>query len=371
MVSWPVAGIQTHFQNVSRVVRSAPELTSTHVEVVPWRDGGAIERLSLLPQRLRSTIRTVTSTLPLYGLRDVDVVWAQTLFPIAPYLFTQAAVRHIPVVYDIDCTPRLLASFGPHYARQVAGPSLKRRAVDTVLRASARRCAAIVCWSQWAAHSFATDYGVDPQRLHVIAPGVDTTWWEPPLQRVIDHDRVRLLFVGGDFIRKGGDLLLDVWQQHFHESCELHLVTRDAVSSMPGVRTYSSFTPNDPGLRDLYHSCDALVLPTRADCFSLASIEAMAAGLPVITTTVGGIPEIIADRRTGYLIPPDDGSALRHALEVLVETTSLRAWMGAEGRAVATAHFDATQQAQRLLALLARVARPHPDSSSAVRPAVA
>ncbi len=356
MVGWPVAGIRTHGENVQRVIEAMPGVATTYVDVDPWKAGGRIERLALLPPRLRSTVRTFAGTAPLFQARSLDVVWSQVLNPLAPFLFTKAALSRLPVVYDIDCTPRLLASFGQHYAEQIAGAALKRRIVDTVFGAAARQCAAIIAWSGWAARSFMDDYGVARSRVRVIPPGVDLEAWAPSPTTERNNDRVRLLFVGGDFARKGGDLLLEVWRQHFAERCDLHVVTRETVTPQPGLFVYRDFTPNAPGLRQLYHTCDALVLPTRGDCFSLASLEAMAVGLPVITTAVGGIPDIVEDGGTGFLLAPDDGAALRTAIETLVDDAALRDRMGAAGRRVVEERFDAAQNTRRLLDVLRHVA---------------
>jgi glycosyltransferase involved in cell wall biosynthesis len=190
------AGIRTHYENVSHVVAARPDVAATRVEIHPWRDGGNIERLPLLSQRVRSTLRTYWETAPLLGARPVDVVWSQIVAPTLPFLFTSAALRHIPVVFDVDSTPRLLARFGEHYAEQVAGPTIKRRALDALVGAAARRSAAIVCWSEWAARSYVADYGVLRERVRVIPPGVNVETWAPPVEKPPRGDRLRLLFVG-------------------------------------------------------------------------------------------------------------------------------------------------------------------------------
>ncbi|HEY7984474.1 MAG TPA: glycosyltransferase family 4 protein [Ktedonobacterales bacterium] len=356
LVGWMVAGIRTHYANVTRVVASLPEVRATTVEVHPWREGGAIERLPLLPQRLRSTLRTYQATLPLYRAAPVDVVWSQVVAPLLPYLVTAGAWRRTPLVLDVDSSPRLLASFGAHYAAQVSGSPQKRQLVDRLTAAVARRSAAVVCWSEWAARSYAADYEVPRERLRVLPPGVDVAAWAPPATLPARGERLRLLFVGADFARKGGDLLLEVWRQHLADLAELHLVTKGEIASQPGVNVYRTLSPNDRELRALYHYCDALVLPTRGDCFSLASIEAMAAGLPVITTAVGGIPEIIEDQATGYLIAPNDGAALRQAVERLATDGARRMAMGARGRAVVLERFDDRRNTRRLLEVLAQAA---------------
>lgn len=358
LVAWPVAGIYTHFKNLAPRIAEASNMRAKILEIETWRHGGAVEKLTWLPQRARGSLRTYYSALPIYRLPAPDVVWTQVLPPIAPFILG-AAARHLPVIFDSDTTPQLLASFGQHYAEQIAGPSLKRRAVDAVFGAAARRCARIVGWSAWAARSFERDYGVDSERIRVIPPGVDVNWWQrpdnTPDSAPVDGRRVRLLFVGGDFERKGGDLLLDVWRRHFADGCELHLVTKAEIHSEPGMFVHRDLTPNDERLRRLYHTCDVMALPTRGDCYSLASIEAMVAGLPVITTAVGGIPEIVDDGRTGCLIAPNDGAALRGALEALVSDGARRKQMGTAGRHKAVERFNVARNGAQVVELLREV----------------
>src|ERR1700682_2682146 len=88
---------------------------------------------------------------------------------------------------------------------------------------------------------------------------------------------------------------------------------------------------------------------------------------PVLTTDVGGISDIVVDGTTGFLIPPDDGRALRQSLSGLVDDAALRARFGAAGRQRAVASFDATASASKLLALAA-AAHPRRSPSAAVSP---
>jgi glycosyltransferase involved in cell wall biosynthesis len=108
-------------------------------------------------------------------------------------------------------------------------------------------------------------------------------------------------------------------------------------------------------LRRLYADSDAFVLPTIADCFSIAAIEAMAAGLPVAVTDVGGVADIVVDGHTGFLLPSGDDRALGVALTMLVDDGALRRRMGAAARERAVAHFDARDSATRILAIAASV----------------
>jgi len=74
------------------------------------------------------------------------------------------------------------------------------------------------------------------------------------------------------------------------------------------------------------------LLPSRSEGFGRANLEAMAAGKPVVSTRVGGIPEVVSDGETGLLVPPGDRAALAGAIIRLGEDQDLRRQMGAAGR---------------------------------------
>lgn len=76
---------------------------------------------------------------------------------------------------------------------------------------------------------------------------------------------------------------------------------------------------------DVYRESDLFVLASQNETFGQVFIEAMACGLPVIGTKVGGIPEIISDSHNGYLVPPDDASVLAQRMETILSSQSIRA----------------------------------------------
>jgi len=91
---------------------------------------------------------------------------------------------------------------------------------------------------------------------------------------------------------------------------------------------------------------DIFALPSAWEGISLALLEAMAAGLPVVATAVGGTPEVVLDGQTGLLVPPGDPQATAAALERLLSDPALRQEMGAAGRARVSASFaiEGTQE---------------------------
>ncbi len=104
---------------------------------------------------------------------------------------------------------------------------------------------------------------------------------------------------------------------------------------------------NRDDVPELLAVSDAFVLSTTSEGLPLAVLEAMAAGLPVVASAVGGVPELVADGETGFLVPSRDEEALGEALGKLIADPDLRRRMGSAGRARAEAEFDlpAFQQA--------------------------
>jgi glycosyltransferase involved in cell wall biosynthesis len=173
----------------------------------------------------------------------------------------------------------------------------------------------------------------------------------------LSPSRPQILFVGGSFARKGGDLLLDVYRRQFADRADLHLVTQEPPPDLPpGVFLYSDLSPNDARMRELYARSDLFVLPTNADMSPWVVVEAMATGLPVITTRVGGIPDMVTDGATGFLIARGDGTALADRMRALLADLSLRRCMGAAGRAVVERDFNAAVCVPRILTVMKRAA---------------
>ena len=90
---------------------------------------------------------------------------------------------------------------------------------------------------------------------------------------------------------------------------------------------------NSDPLKQLYFDSDIFCLPTYGDCLPMVLSEAGATELPVVSTDVAAIPEIVQDGETGFIIPPGDAQAITTALRRLVEDPTLRQPAGAAGEA--------------------------------------
>jgi glycosyltransferase involved in cell wall biosynthesis len=128
------------------------------------------------------------------------------------------------------------------------------------------------------------------------------------------------------------------------------------------------------GLRDdvetVFASADVFAQPSLSEGLPLAVLEAMAAGLPVVASRVGGIPEAVADGETGYLVPPADPAALAAALARVLEAEDRGSALAAAARARAAAEFSVEQMTERYRQLYAGLCgQARPGRSETAEPA--
>jgi glycosyltransferase involved in cell wall biosynthesis len=95
---------------------------------------------------------------------------------------------------------------------------------------------------------------------------------------------------------------------------------------------------------DVYKSAEVFVLPSENETFGQVFIEAMASGVPVIGTNIGGIPEIISDSYNGFLVTPDDSTMLEQKLEMILNDEDLRASFREKGISNVKENFDFEKQ---------------------------
>lgn len=349
-------GLRTQSLNWERVVSEDPAVAATWVPVHYEAEAGWLSRLPGLPSGIKGTLRGVREIRD--GLKDAGrrdaVLWATWAAKSVPDL-----VEAAPAFLVMDMTPMQMEAMGDLYgysrARARLGAGFKRRSTDRVY-AAARH---FFPWNEWVAASLREDYGVAPEKITPLSPGVDQSLFLPDFSARSGDGIVRLLFVGGNFARKGGDLLLR-WAQETKITTpwELHLVTRDPVAETNGVVIHAAPANNSPDIIRLYQQSDVFVLPTLADCYSLVAMEAMSCHLPVITSEIGGIPEIVADGETGFLLEPGNYSALALRLDQLVSDEGLRQAMGQAARKRALENFDCRVNMNRILEIMKAAGHP-------------
>lgn len=203
------------------------------------------------------------------------------------------------------------------------------------LRARYRRLASMrptmLCMSPWFRQDLIAGYGVLPEDAVVLRPLIDTFEWKPKAARE-SESVVNVIFIGGDFDRKGGNLLLDLSADPRFSHVRWRFMTNHPDPGLPRCSFHPGIVADTPEHRGLIETSDLLALPTSADCYSHAAIEASAAGLPSVITDVGGIADIVETGVNGVLLEHPTRDAVACALERYVGDPGRIAREGAAAR---------------------------------------
>lgn len=270
-------------------------------------------------------------------------------------LFAPGAPPRLPYVQVLDNTCRLAARQKTYPEAGFGKPS---RIGAAWLRREAevyRNARAVCSFSRVVRDSLIDDYGVLPQRAHVIGAGANMFPADPARR----HDGNTLLFVGKDFARKGGFVLLRAFEQlrKRRPAARLLIVgppTQPAPmpegASFLGSRSFSE-------VQELFAQATALVLPTLREPFGIAYLDALACGVACIGTRVGAVPETLEEGLYGLLVPPADPVALAEAMRTLLDDPARAEAMGAAGRRKVAERCRWEHVIQRLVPFLEGEAR--------------
>ena len=225
---------------------------------------------------------------------------------------------------------------------------------------------AVICNSQMVKDDIARRFGLPPDRLHVIHNGVDLEHFHPGLR---DEHRARLraelgiaadapviLFVGSGFERKGVPTLMRALAGMKHQAAHAIVVGKDRsqklcerLAQTLGVDERMHFVGGQQDVRPYYGAADVFCLPTLYDPMPNAALEALACGLPVVSSTTCGVRELLVAGVNGYVCEAGDVTALAGHLDQLC-VAGRAAAMAAAARA-AVGELGTAAMAERLSAL--------------------
>ncbi len=317
---------------------------------------GDFKRLSKVGENwtFRGSVRARNAIAKAHRRRPLDALFIHTQ---TVGLFAGSYMRKVPTLMSLDATPMNYDQLANWYGDRVHSATIERLKLQAH-RMVMKHAQQFTVWSQWAKNSLVADYLVDPRKITILHPGTNLANFPDPEQRGPRRPGpFRLLFVGGDFKRKGGDLLLDVYRTHLRDSCELHLVTGAELPAEPGVHVYRGVKPHSEQLLRLYADADAFVLPTRGDCLAVVLGEAMASGLPIITTRVGAHAEAVEEGKSGFVLDVDDARGLSERLKQLSRDPEGARSMGRHSREIGEERFNMSRNANRIADMLIELAR--------------
>ncbi|MDP9045241.1 MAG: glycosyltransferase family 4 protein [Pseudomonadota bacterium] len=351
-------GNLTRYQNFRRYAEQDPEVELTWAPISHYFEPGVANPYERLPRAVQARAIVIHQAQPV--LRKLDELDALLIhmYEVDLLLALRAKFLRTPLrIVSTDDGPAIDPAtypFHPVDGRKAAWRKRLRLRVDLWRSRSADF---LIPFSTWAADLHIRGAGKSPDRVEPIHVGLDLRIWpDRDRSNVVAHDRIKLLFVGGEFERKGGALLLQVFKSHFQDVAELHLVSKSAPKDLPANTTlYDDYHANDPRLAELYRAADIFVLPTLSDLSSWVTLEAMASGCPVVVTPVGGISDLVDPEVTGILIPVGDADALRKAIERLIDDPARRIEMGQAARRYVETRFDAAKNVPRILGIMKRL----------------
>lgn len=215
-------------------------------------------------------------------------------------------------------------------------------------------------------------YGVNPEKIRVVYNGVDATRFSPtgggglPSQIANLEAKRIILFVGHFGLRKGIFYAIRAMKQVRAEFPEAHLVCVGGTPAWLGKNDYVQVLKSEmqrdgvedsvtlldavknTELAEFYRHSEIFVLPTYYEAFPKVVVEAMACGKPVVATRTGGIPELVSEGETGFLVPFGSPEAVSARLIALLGDRELRAAMGRRGRETVEKQFTWNAVAERI-----------------------
>lgn len=297
-----------------------------------------------------STLRALPSRWPTEQ-RLARILWEQVAWPLLAHqqrvdllhsmAFALPAVLPAPAVvtvYDLSFM---------HYPRSF--PTLQRWYLRWQTAQACRRARRVIVISQSGRQDVQHYFGVPPQRVDVITPGVDEVYVSPLPQAVADFRRRRqlperfVLHVGTLQPRKNIPLLLEAFARLPLPQVHLVLVggkgwlyeeifARVSQLGLQGRVHFAGYVP-DAELPLWYGAAQLLVLPSLYEGFGLPLVEAMACGCPVLAANVSSLPEAVGE--AGLLFAPQDVDELAERMTAVLQDEALRATMVAKGLAQA------------------------------------
>ena len=233
----------------------------------------------------------------------IDAIFAPTASSLIAYLDTD-----VPIFYYSDATSNLLIDY---YFFNLS--KLSKKELIQLESNALNKSKISIFASQWAAADATKTYHIDPNKVKVIKMGANINLPLPELDfaKKLEGNTYNILFVGIDWQRKGGDIVLKTLDILTEKGLSVQLTVCGCVP--PETRKYMTVYPYlNKNLEadfnifsQLLNNAHLFFLPTQAECAGIVFCEAAAYGIPIIATDTGGVSSYVKNKETGYLLPVD------------------------------------------------------------------
>jgi glycosyltransferase involved in cell wall biosynthesis len=330
---WPIFGGMN-----SRILR---EIDASRVHTLPWNEICALARLrfggSALPV-MHERNRRFQEAIPDDALQRSDAIIA---FDTSAWrLAERAAGRGRPLILDRTIAHAagvapFLEALSRRYPQWADSPQARPPCLVAAEDREHSLAARIVVGGSFARDTLVAS-GVDPAKIRVNPYGVDWAEYAAAAEAASSSPPgrpLRFLFAGSVIARKGVPLLIEAWQRLAPRNAELWLAghcgkrERALIPRLPGLRLLGRVPHHD--IPRLYAQTDVFILPSLIEGFALVLLEALASGLPIISTRHTGAIELVTDPLLGCIIEAGSveaiEAALRHYLAQPPERRQVRA----------------------------------------------
>ncbi len=310
----------------------------------------------------------VDSALPIGGIRAVRATVAD-LQPHVVHAHGSRAAFYARLSDPLAAQRCIYTVHGIHADK--AGSPVRRTFALGVERALRSRTALFVCVCESDCEKGSKLRLLEPERAEVVHNGIEML--EPVEAGALRselgiNERVPLVLSVGRFHeQKDQRTLIEAWARVSARfpSAVLALIgsgpLEDKLRDLANERSVAHslyFVSPRPDLRQAYADANAFVLSSRWEGLPYVVLEAMAHGLPVVSTAVDGIPEAVGDRKTGLLVPPGEPRTLAEALMWAIAEPEKAARLGAAGKARVAADFGLDKMVEKVAALYREVGGP-------------
>lgn len=213
-----------------------------------------------------------------------------------------------PIIYLSDTT---FSAMVDYYYKGIASWNIKQ--ANKIEKKALTKAAIVILSSEWAKQSAQSDYDIPNSKIRVLEFGANIDEKNIIPHQYSYNNHLNILFLGIDWIRKGGDIAVEA-TKYLNDNgipSTLHIVgirnLDNNIVNLPFVKNYGFLNKNNPDnynqLVSIIQQSHCLLLPTKAECSAIAFCESSANGLPIFTYNTGGVSNYVENGKNGYMLP--------------------------------------------------------------------
>jgi glycosyltransferase involved in cell wall biosynthesis len=234
--------------------------------------------------------------------KDIDILFAPAGSENIAFLNTD-----LPIIHLGDATFKMINDYYPYFSNL---PNFNIKDADEIEYLALTKAAHVILSSDWAKGSAVNDYGIPEEKISVLEFGANL---EVPsdLKRPEKGKDLKLLFIGKEWSRKGGDIAVQTTKRllsKYKIPALLHIVgCRPEIALDSSIEVIGYLNKNNPDdykkICNLFLESDLFFLPTKAECSAVVFSEASGFGLPILTYDTGGSSNYVLEGINGYRFP--------------------------------------------------------------------